>query len=123
MSRGMTPKGVRAWKNFEREVVRALSKLAPSARRCLQYQRDHGMPDVIAGVLWVECKSGKQHRPVERVYRETVAKTPGRRSSFVPAVVTKAGRRKVVTLALADFVRIAGAPNQVRRQMWKGGQP
>jgi hypothetical protein len=123
MRRGMTARGVRAWKDFERQVVRELRKLAPGARRCLQFQRFHGAPDVAAGVLWVECKSG-QHRPVERVYRETARKAKASKGT-VPAVVSKAGARgpKLVTMALKDFLQIATATPLDKRRMWKGGQP
>lgn len=117
----MTTAGVQKWKAFERAVARDLRKLAPGARRCLQYQRQHGAPDVEAGVLWVEAKSGA-HKPVERVYRETARKA---RSGAVPAVVARAGKRgpKLVTLSLEDFVRIASATPALQRKLWKGVRP
>lgn len=117
----MTRAGVRKWKNFEREVARVLRALAPGARRCLQYQKKHGAPDVEAGVLWVEAKSG-EHKPVEQVFRETAAKA---RRGAVPAVVTRAaGKRgpKLITLSLSDFVRIASATPALRRALWKGAR-
>ena len=119
--KGMTTAGVKRWKEFEREVARALRKLSPAARRCLQFQRDHGAPDVEAGLLWVECKA-RQRVPVASVYVATVqaAKAAGA-GSVIPAVVSKSGKRgpKLITLALSDFVNIAKAAPD----LWKGVRP
>lgn len=123
MGRGMTRAGVRRWKNFERDVARELRKLAPGARRCLQYQRDHGAPDVAAGALWVECKSGRRRAAVASIYQEA-AKKAGR-GSRVPAVVSKAGRRrgpKLVTLSLEDFIRLARATPKEQKRLWRAAR-
>ncbi|WP_157232476.1 hypothetical protein [Hyalangium minutum] len=114
---------MKKWKTFERETARELRKLAPGAKRCLQFQRQHGAPDVEAGVLWAECKSGG-HRPVERLYRETAEASKARKDSM-PAVVTKAGTRgsKLVTLSLKDFIRVAKANPLLQAKLWGWTEP
>lgn len=117
----MTRAGVKRWKEFERQVARELRKLAPGARRCLQYQREHGAPDVAAGVLWVECKSGELRASLEAIYQRAASKARG---GSVPAVVSKAGPRgpKLVTLALEDFIRLARATTKERQRLWRAAR-
>jgi hypothetical protein len=115
----MTRAGVKRWKEFEREVARALRKLTPAARRCLQFQKSHGAPDVKAGPLWVECKA-RQRVPVGSVYEATAKARKAAHSESITAVVTKTGTRgrKLISLDLRDFMKLTA-----HSPLWKGTRP
>jgi hypothetical protein len=101
-------RGVTKGKVFERKAARALRPAFPLAARCLQYQRAHGAPDVRAGPLWCEVKAWAA--PVAPTYRKAAAamNAAGASLGSVAAVVTPSGRGQpvLITLALADFVRL-----------------
>ncbi|SEL11077.1 hypothetical protein SAMN05444354_1042 [Stigmatella aurantiaca] len=92
-------------KTFERRVAKALRCLDPKAKRCFQFQKEHGAPDVKAGPLWVECKARRV--PVATVYEET-AKAAKARKGAIPVVVSKTTAKGAVllTLSLRDFIRL-----------------
>lgn len=108
----MSRAGVNKGKAFERETARALRVVNPRARRCLQYQRMHGAPDVDAEPLWVECKARAVAVPT--VYRATAKAA---KAGSIPAVVSRAGRGPALfTIALKDLPRLLRAGR-------KGGRP
>jgi hypothetical protein len=93
-------------KTFERRVAKALRCLDPKAKRCLQFQKEHGAPDVTAGPLWVECKARRV--PVATVYEETAEAAKARKGA-IPVVVSKTTAKGAVllTMSLRDFLKLA----------------
>lgn len=91
---------------FERAVADVLRILWPNAKRGLQQTRNaKEAPDVTDTPWWVECKVGAKPN-ILGAFDQAKDATDGR----PVLVVTKVDRHEpLVTLTLADFVRISEA--------------